>query len=485
MYLFVCLSLLTVCGVATAQDQGAQDEPFVIDNSKVYDVRDHRVDAQMTLKGVFDEQPKEVTIDRLCCFSNPVRVNDNPLLEVQNHFKWYRLIQKEREPLRVIWIKNQFGTRQRITIGRPVYLVAPAELSFQNSPQQRLDYYKFYEVIQGKCTPRLDKRAKLVDQFSEEKDALVRKPRYFGVPVEKTQDGETIQVKNADDYITVYDIDVPSASYGLWPAEDEFGIHDLAVGRALLVGMRSRMQQISAPEKLDYFKFYDVADIAVDEEFELIGQFDRQPLEHRISRLLHFANPVRVNDRPLIDKNAHLFFYRLHPAEVDAEDLDDPEELLKKINVEPVRTVRVWNQFGEQQLWLGRAKYLLTPCEKKEQGLEFPDDLDEYKCYTVLRSCGTYSHEVDLEDQFGREERVNVGSPILFCVPVALDGDWEDINNKRDHLTIYPTAHRKYDIEKEAEDKFGAQDLKIGRSVMLGAPSLKFEVFPPVPRREN
>jgi hypothetical protein len=62
--------------------------------------------------------------------------------------------------------------------------------------------------------------------------------------------------------------------------------------------------------KLDYFKFYDVANREVEGDVLLRGQFDQRPQKMRLRLLDYFANPVSKNDESLYDKAAHLAWYR-------------------------------------------------------------------------------------------------------------------------------------------------------------------------------
>lgn len=484
-YSIMLLGAAAICG--TAYDASAQNPPFAIDDFKVYDVADIAVDESVTLRGVFDDEPKPATLPRLASFANPVSVDGDAVKDRNAHSKWYYLQQAEREPLRCVRVTNRFG-RQRLTIGQPVYLLSPAELKAPGSgPPASLDYYKIYEVIQGKCTPKVNRHVDLRDDFVGERQRRVFLPRYVGVPVQMTHDGETFEIKNPDDYITVYDITRRPDFSGIVTAEDRFGNHELAIRYGILLSAPSRLDYIEPPQKLDYFKFYDIEDVAADSDNELITDFDGQRIDVHLDRLTHFGNPVRVNGSELIDPNAHLTWYRAQHGQIDedADDEEDLDKLLQGFGVDPVRAVRVWNLFGEQILWLGSPKYVLLPAEKIEAGSGFPDELDEFKVYTVLRSCGTYRYQVDLEDQFGREERVSVGTPVVFAVPAEIDGDLDDIHNRKEFLTIYRITPRDYELDKEASDKLGNHDLKIRRSVMLGAPSLRFEVFPPLVTDKN
>ena len=118
--------------------------------------------------------------------------------------------------------------------------------------------------------------------------------------------------------------------------------------------------------KLDYFKFYDVANREVDGDVLLRGQFDQRPQKMRLRLLDYFANPVSKNNEPLYDKNAHLAWYRgVQPSE-------------------PPRRVVLENQFGKFDIRTGTGYGLLVPTQKVEPGSVFPNELDHYKVYRLL-----------------------------------------------------------------------------------------------------
>ena len=210
--------------------------------------------------------------------------------------------------------------------------------------------------------------------------------------------------------------------------------------------------------KLDYFKFYDVANQRINRDVLVQGQFDEEPEVIELVYLNLFANPVSKNGEEIFDKHAHLTWYNVF----------DPIP-------EPTRTVVFDNQFGTQKVLIGRTIALLAPAQKYEHGSEFPKRLDHFKVYLVLRS-EPVGKEVKLEDQFGGDETV-VHYPVAFAVPVRKQ-HWRrtfDINNEDAHLALYRITPRYEERSVLARDQFGRHRIHVYRSILLAAPSKKVE----------
>ena len=210
--------------------------------------------------------------------------------------------------------------------------------------------------------------------------------------------------------------------------------------------------------KLDYFKFYDVANQSLDDWVTLQGQFDKEPERARILFINFFANAVSKNREALYNKYAHLNWYNIF----------DPVP-------EPTRVVVVENQFGKQKLLIGPARALLAPAQKYERGSQFPEALDHFKLYKVLEG-EPVDKAVALKDQFGADE-VKVTAPLAFAVPVKKEhaGTAIPIRNKRAHLVLYRITPRSMQRTELVRDQFGRRHIQIYRSVFLAAPSLKRE----------
>jgi hypothetical protein len=210
--------------------------------------------------------------------------------------------------------------------------------------------------------------------------------------------------------------------------------------------------------KLDYFKLYDVMDYRVEYWVALQGQFDEEPEKAELLLLSYFANPVRKNREPMFNRHAHLAWYWLHQP-----------------MPEPLRTVVVENQFGQQKILIGKPRALLAPAQKKERGSQFPVELDHFKLYWVLEG-EPVNKSVALQDQFGSEE-ARVMHPVAFAVPVKKEyqGEVSPLHNEKAHLVIYRITPRPWQQARAVRDQFDRRYLFFLRSVGLAVPGVKLE----------
>lgn len=214
--------------------------------------------------------------------------------------------------------------------------------------------------------------------------------------------------------------------------------------------------------KLDYFKFYDIDNREAQGDVLLRGQFDPRAQKMRLRLLDFFANPVSKNGEPLYDKNAHLAWYR---------GVQPPE---------PPRRVVLENQFGKFDIRTGTGYGLLVPTQKMEQASVFPGELDHYKVYRLLDVEQVPDKVMKLRDQFGSEE-VKLRLPLYFAVPVTKrHGDkTHPIHNKGAHLLIFSITTRDLQKTIKLRNQFTrGTSVRVVRSLMLGAPSLKVEWKP-------
>ena len=210
--------------------------------------------------------------------------------------------------------------------------------------------------------------------------------------------------------------------------------------------------------KLDHFKFYTVDPVDARESVSVMGQFDKDSVPARLTAIALFGNPVSKDGGKLINPMAHLTWYKL----------------IQRL-AEPKRAVEFENQFGRQEILIGKPVALLVPTEKVERGSKFPEGLDHYKVYEVLES-RPLRRKVTLKDQFGGEEGITIGKTSFFAVPVMKKhGDKvHKIVNEKGHLTIYALAPKKpYKLTKETSDQFGKHKLAIVESAMLALPTVK------------
>ena len=213
--------------------------------------------------------------------------------------------------------------------------------------------------------------------------------------------------------------------------------------------------------QLDHFRLYDVQPYFSGATPTLKGQFDGDDRPAVVGWLRQFANPVSKNGEAIQDKNSH---FTIYDAQTTFPD--------------PLRVVNVQNQFGEQKLLIDYLLFLLVPAQKIEPGLDFPETLDHYKGYRVF-SGPVADRRVSLVDQFQRQDEVQVLEPLVFCVPVVkkYGGAVYEINNPRDHLTIYRIVGNDYHTARDVKDQFFPNPIQLAiySSQGLAVPSLKLD----------
>jgi hypothetical protein len=190
--------------------------------------------------------------------------------------------------------------------------------------------------------------------------------------------------------------------------------------------------------RLDYFKIYDVTDYRVEYWVVLKGQFDEEPEKAELLSLEYFANPVSKGKEPIYNRNAHLTWYALY------QPIPEP---------------------------------LLAPAQKRQEGSQFPVELDHFKLYWVLElETEPVLKSLALQDQFGSEE-VRVTYPVAFGVPVQKEyqGKVSPIHNEKAHLMIYSITPRLFKQTRVIRDQFGRRYLVFLGSVRLAVPSVKLE----------
>lgn len=212
--------------------------------------------------------------------------------------------------------------------------------------------------------------------------------------------------------------------------------------------------------QLDHFKLYEVQPLpAAGHKPTLRGQFDDVAQTVEIYNLRQFANPVSKNGEGIKNPFAHFTVY----------DFGTPVP-------DPPRWVKLENQFGGQEIVIDLALFLLVPAYKIEKGLEPPEKLDHYKCYRVIKG-EKVGKVVSLKDQFVSEDEVLVLEPVFFGVPVVkrYNNQIHEINNEKEHLTIYRIVPRKVDVTKGFKDQFLSDKLEFRNSFALAVPSLKLD----------
>lgn len=452
-----------------------------LDHFKIYEVQKFDFDLVVLLEGQFDKEEVKARITALTHFANPTNKfhpgSKTKIRDPNAHLNWYVLKQMKPEPRRAIHFENQFGEHS-VVIRSPQALLVPAQkTSHQGSKFPRsLDHYKCYEVTTIKSMPKLPV-VNLEDQFGSENQVKIRKPELFCVPVSKNRPDihRSTEIKNKEDHLAIYPI-TPKPYRQKIKTRDQFESLELRVTRSVMFAVPSKKKSevIQKPDTLDHFKIYEVSEVPFEKEVLLKGQFDDNEINAWLTTLTHFANPTskyHANSKTEIkDPDAHLNWYDL-----------------KQEQPEPRRTIRFKNQFGQHSVETQDPRNLLVPAQKiNDQGHNFPDSLDHYKCYNIIE-INTMPNlpNVTLKDQFTlptSEDSVQVLKPRLFCVPVSKNLPQSEpigkIMNDKDHLVIYDIHPRPHERQTASKDQFGDKPLVVKRSVMLAVPTEKQAVVP-------
>lgn len=226
--------LLLTITAGTTRTKSDEKLAFKLDHFKVYKVKSLEMQQAVGLRGQFDKEVKKVFLHTLTLFANPVSKNGAKLIDRNAHLTWYALKQDSTEPKRPLVVRNQFGT-QKLVIGRPLFLLVPAEKIEKGSVfPRRLDHFKCYEVLSGEPAR---KGVSLKDQFGGEK-VKVMKPKLFAVPVEKHFRDRVEKIKNKRDHLVFYEIS--PKDYALRKeVRDQFGKRTLSVAASVMLGVPS------------------------------------------------------------------------------------------------------------------------------------------------------------------------------------------------------------------------------------------------------
>ena len=189
-----------------------------LDYFKVYDVDNTPLSEKVALQGQFDKLAERAQLLFLNHFANPVSKNGEPFFNKNGHLTWYAIHQEFTEPTREITVDNQFALKQRLLIGRALFLLAPAwKIEKGSVPPKGLDHFKVYQVLEG---PSVNKTVNLQDQFGPE-DARVGHPLLFATPVKKLHGPTTVPISNRKAHLLIYGIS-PTTNQRTVEARDQF-----------------------------------------------------------------------------------------------------------------------------------------------------------------------------------------------------------------------------------------------------------------------
>lgn len=189
----------------------------------------------------------------------------------------------------------------------------------------------------------------------------------------------------------------------------------------------------------------------------LVDQFGTS--QAKIGSIWRFCNPTEKDRNgvitPIINPDAHLALHK------------------EKTNGAVAREVTFENQFGQQSVITGMAKFLAVPTQKEPHGPPF--NLDHFNCYAV--TAGKPLNEiVGLKDQWFASKH-KLGAPVLFCNPVQKthNGVVTQIIHPKDHLVCYKARPVAFDKAVQLHNQFGDPKFESKQADMLCVPTTKLE----------
>ncbi len=216
-----------------ADPPGAQ---FPLDHFEFYVMRTESLDPiKIELQGQFDEKPRPARIYTGRFFAPATDKNAEGIRDKDAHLTWYNLEPYEPEPVRTVWISNQFD-EQRYRIGSPNGLLVPAHKK-GHADFGRVGHFKVYPVVAGDFEPR---EVRLRNQFEDDWHSVkVEYPHAFAVPVEKRGDGHEGPIHDPDTHLTIYGITAHSLQLEVG-ARDQFASYGMRLYRSIYLAVPTK-----------------------------------------------------------------------------------------------------------------------------------------------------------------------------------------------------------------------------------------------------
>jgi hypothetical protein len=240
----------------------------------------------------------------------------------------------------------------------------------------------------------------------------------------------------------------------------------LTMAAAALMCLAPALARAQAQPPLDHFWCYGITDQSPNAQVLLRDQFDAAGIAGQpfvVRNPLRFCNPVEKTTAsgqtfPISDRGGHLKMYLIPPS-----------------HVEPVRTVKVRNQFGRnQRLNTFDPLLLATPSQKNNEPPP-SDKLDHFKCYRAYGPA-PLNKVVRLKDQF-QEGTVTIQRPVLHCNPTEKRHGTivTPIKSPTEHLVCYYVTRVSMPNERPffTRNQFGPEELTTTTADILCVPSRK------------
>ncbi len=209
---------------------------------------------------------------------------------------------------------------------------------------------------------------------------------------------------------------------------------------------------------LEHFQCYKLKKTKFEQRnVTLNDQFENT--SSKVKKRKDLCNPARKNNEPFLNERAHLTRYAISG---------------KAINT----SVATRNQFGSQNLLVKKPKLLMVPTEKQEQGgnrKRIETETDHFQCYSVetetgIRSVDGKPKNVRVKDQFG-SSKVRVKAPKYLCTPV--DKNEEGLQHPVRHLLCYATEADKQSRRVRIRNQFEKTGVKVKKPSEFCVPTLK------------
>ncbi len=209
-----------MCGVTTAQTHSQCLEVISVQPS-----REIRHDVQ--LKDQFDSEGVVTDLIGPKLFSHQVGIGAAASTEVATYLNWYAISRPLPEGTRNVTVQDQLHGRdaRQITIGKPAYLLSPAQRVTTGAPSEipdSLNYFKAYAIVRGETATR---EIALKGALGPPKRRIV-KAAYLCVPVEHWHHDDHSAIKRQDDCFVVYELE-PEKVNQAFGTLDQFGLNQL------------------------------------------------------------------------------------------------------------------------------------------------------------------------------------------------------------------------------------------------------------------
>lgn len=173
-----------------------------LDYFKIYDVKNQEFNADVTVRGQFDQRTQPMKLRVLDFFANPVSKNRESIFDKNAHLTWYRGVQPV-EPKRYVRVENQFG-KVEIRTGAGYGLLVPTQkIETGSAFPEQLDHFKVYRLADVEQTPAVE--LKLRDQFGTD-EVRTTMPLFFAVPVAKRYADTAYSIHNQKAHLLIYSI---------------------------------------------------------------------------------------------------------------------------------------------------------------------------------------------------------------------------------------------------------------------------------------